>query len=1096
MTDPKTDPFRQRRRTRRRWTALAVFLVLLAALSLGGLAMMGRPVAAPDWLRDKIVQRIDESLPGLRINFGRMSLEVSRKGQPRVILWDVDLRNALGEQIAALSDIEAGFSPAAMLRGEMVLQSAQVSGAFVTLQRDAQGRFGLALGDVFSAGTRTPDLPQIITEIDQIIADPRLADLDLFEADALTIRYEDIRAHRGWTADGGRIRLARQDGKLAISGDLALLAGGDSVATIEMNAESVVGSARLDFGLKLNDLWSRDIATQTPALAWLEVLEAPISGALRSSVAEDGSLGPLNATLQIGAGVLRANRNLKPIPFDGARTYLTYLPDRAQLRFDEISVQSELLAVSAEGKATLENWQDGWPSALTAQFSLPQVTLAQGALLDRALEVKGAQTAFKLTFNPFQLSLGNLRLTDPEFPLRATGELAAYSDGWDVALDARIAETTPEQVLSFWPQTRGTKTRDWLTANVKEGRVHDAVYALRLHPGQEKPSHFLDLRFDDARLTYNPKLPELTGGSGRLTLYDKRLGIHVDKGFSDPGQGGAIDLAGSQFVIPDMSIKPAPAIIRIKAGSSLTAALSYIDNDTWRVLRKAGRSADMATGRAEVSGEITLPLAKGIKLPDIDLNLKGVLRDVKSDSLIPGRSLAADRLDMTLDNDAVAISGPVTLSGVPATGQWRQPLGGGAGRVTAQVTMTPETLKAVGVTLPAGMISGKGIGNLDLTLEKGSAPGFTLTSTLAGLGLAIPQLGWQLPQGATGNFQIAGTLGKPIRIDGMSLSGAGLSANGTLALADNGQFEALRLSRLSLGDWLDVTATLRGRGRGVAPGIEVSAGRVDLRSAPFGAGGGGTGSGGAPSGGGGPLSLTLDRLQVTDSIWLSWFRGDFDLARGLEGRFDGQLGGSAQVRGQVIPQSGRSAFRVRGEDAGDILKAAGILKTVQNGTFRLDLGPVRGTSGSYDGHLTIEGPRLRNAPAIGALLDAISIVGLLDQANGPGIFFSEVEARFRLTPSTVVLTQSSAVGPSMGISMDGYYDMKSGTMDMQGVVSPIYILNGIGRLISRKGEGLIGFNFNLRGPVTGPRVSVNPLSVFTPGMFRDIFRRPPPEVAQ
>jgi hypothetical protein len=70
-------------------------------------------------------------------------------------------------------------------------------------------------------------------------------------------------------------------------------------------------------------------------------------------------------------------------------------------------------------------------------------------------------------------------------------------------------------------------------------------------------------------------------------------------------------------------------------------------------------------------------------------------------------------------------------------------------------------------------------------------------------------------------------------------------------------------------------------------------------------------------------------------------------------------------------------------------------------------------------------------------------------------------------------------------------------MDMQGVVSPIYMLNAIGRLVSpRKGEGLVGFNFNIRGSVDKPRVAVNPLSVFTPGLFREIFRRPPPKVSQ
>ena len=80
--------------------------------------------------------------------------------------------------------------------------------------------------------------------------------------------------------------------------------------------------------------------------------------------------------------------------------------------------------------------------------------------------------------------------------------------------------------------------------------------------------------------------------------------------------------------------------------------------------------------------------------------------------------------------------------------------------------------------------------------------------------------------------------------------------------------------------------------------------------------------------------------------------------------------------------------------------------------------------------------------------------------------------------------------------MDGIYELKSGEMQMQGVVSPLYLLNGVGSVLTRKGEGVLGFNYRLSGTATAPRVTVNPLSIFTPGMFREIFRRPAPKVSQ
>jgi hypothetical protein len=135
---------------------------------------------------------------------------------------------------------------------------------------------------------------------------------------------------------------------------------------------------------------------------------------------------------------------------------------------------------------------------------------------------------------------------------------------------------------------------------------------------------------------------------------------------------------------------------------------------------------------------------------------------------------------------------------------------------------------------------------------------------------------------------------------------------------------------------------------------------------------------------------------------------------------------------------------------------------------------------------------IQDAPGIAALVNAISVVGLINELNGDGIYFDDVEANFRLTPNRLTLTEASAVGASLGLSMEGVYALDSGLIDMQGVVSPVYLVNGIGSLFTRKGEGLIGFNYSLNGPAKEPNVSVNPLSALTPGMFRELFRSPPP----
>lgn len=1084
-----------RGRRRRRALGILLSVVVLVAVLLGGTLwfMVGREVAAPAWLREKIETRIATALPGIRVDFGRMSLLIQESGLARIILWDVAIRNDMGVMIAQLNDIEAGIAPVSLLNREWELREAQVSGAFVTLQRDEQGRLGLALGDAFAAGTQVPDIGQMVAQVDALALDPRLAKLDLFEADALTLRYEDLRARRGWTADGGRLRLAREGDRLRLSGDVALLSGGDGVATVEVDTSSQIGENGFDFSVMLDGLASEDIATQSPALAWLDALDAPISGALKSSLAPDGSLGVMEASLEIGRGVLQPNREANPLRFHDARTAFTYDPAAGVMRFSEIRLSSPLVNARAIGVTQLDVAQPGQlPKALTAQFSLKDLRLAKGTVLDREISLSGADMAFRLALQPFRVDLGSLTITDPAFPIRAKGWFEAGKDGWQVSLDAQAAETDAVQVKDYWPAQLVPRTRDWVMRAVEKGQVTDVIFALRARQGEKHPMTYFDLGIRDATVAYAPNLPAISGGAGRLTIYDRRLGLRLDEGRVDMGEAGVLRLDGSEFVIPDLQVKPPDGVLDLKVRGPLSAALAFVDNDQWQVLRKVGKDATLATGEVDLSGTVKLPLGEGITFDDVKLALAGTARDVRSAKAVPGKVLAAEKLDVALDNRALRIEGAVDASGLPATGVWTQPLDGGGSRLAATVDVTAKSLASLGITLPDGMVRGAGKGALTLELPKGGTPTFAVESNLAGLGLSVPQIGWSLAPGTKGRFTVSGSLGPQVKIDAMALKGAGLEAEGRVVLTASNAFDRLEFSRLKVGDWMEAVGRLKSRGK-QAPAVEIVSGRIDLRSAPFGASGSSSGG----EGDGAPIALTLGSLRVTDNIELKDFRGNFVTTRGLEGRFDARLGGMTPVQGQAIPQNGGSAFRIFGEDAGDVLKAANLLKTVQDGTFQLDLAPVRGQAGSFDGLLTIREARLQKMPAIASLLDAISVVGLLDQMNGPGIFFSDIEARFRLTPSRVIVTESSAVGPSMGVSLDGYYDLASGGMDMQGVISPIYVVNAIGRLIApRKGEGLIGFNFDLRGTVGAPKVSVNPLSALTPGMFRDIFRRPPPKLSQ
>ena len=526
-------------------------------------------------------------------------------------------------------------------------------------------------------------------------------------------------------------------------------------------------------------------------------------------------------------------------------------------------------------------------------------------------------------------------------------------------------------------------------------------------------------------------------------------------------------------------------MVDLAPDGSVTAILSVLNNEPFSFLDKAERPVTLADGRAQVSGQIGFPMKRGSSLDEIDLNIAAVLRGIRSDQLVPGRVLAGSRLEVAVDNAGITIAGPVRVGDVAADGTWTKQFGAehaGQSRVSANVALSQSFMDEFNIALPPGSVSGNGRGDLTIDLAKGRPPAFSLASNLRGLRVAIPAVGWVKPADQSGNLRVSGTLGAVPSVDRLQVSGAGLTADGRIRLAATGGLETATFSKLQIGNWLNAPVTLQGRGRGQPVGVVINGGSLDLRRARFGASGGE----------GGPMQVALDRLQITEGIALTGFRGTFNGANGFSGQFQGLMNGAAAVEGVIAPRDGRSAVRLTSNDAGAVIRAAGFMNNARGGNVSLTLLPAGG-AGTFDGTLLVRDIRVRDAPTIAALLDAISVVGLLQQLDGQGLSFDEIDAKFRLTPQQVIVSEASAVGPGLGISIDGIYTLANKQIDLQGVVSPLYLVNSIGSFLTRKGEGLIGFNFNIRGTSDAPRVSVNPLSALTPGMFREIFRRPPPE---
>lgn len=1084
-TEHRPPPPSPRPKRRRVLAVAALALVALAAGWVVMLALTGRPVSLPDLVVARIEARANALLGGqARAELGGVVLVLDRGFAPHVALRDVRLFSATGTPLALLPDLRARLDRAALLRGRVVPQALTISGARVALHRLRDGSLDLSLDTpALPQGALTP--AQVLDRIDAAFSAPGLASIRTIGVDRLEMRLFDDRTNQVWQVSSGTLNLAQNRDQIGIGMALNVAEGGLDPARIEVSFLSRKDSAEARLHARVRDVNSRDLAAQTPALAFLAALDTRLSGRIDTGLAADGSLAPMTASLDLGPGALRPTHETRPIGFNSARVELTYDPLARRIDFTRLAVDSPALRVSAGARAWFGRLNGAFPASLTAQLHIDELKADPQGLFEKPVVFSRGAADVKIDLDPFRVTIGQLMLIDAGRHIGLSGTIAAGQGGWNVATDVAIDAIDTDRLLALWPLAAVPKTRAWLAENVATGELYDVKAALRMRPGAE-PRLTLGYEYRAAEVRFLRSLPPVKDGAGYSTINDNAYTLVVDRGRVTAPQGGDIDVTGSVLEVPEIRAKPAPMRITLHTDSTVTAALALLDQPPFGFMTKAGRPVDIAEGRARMDAVLELPLKKKVQPEEVSYDVTGRLDDVRSDRIVPGRPLAAPSLEVRATRAGLKISGRGTLGGIPFDAGWQQlfgPANKGRSTVEGFVQLSPAFADAFAIGLPKGMVGGKGWARIALDLRQGTDTAFRMESDLKGLRLQIPAVGWVKEAGAKGRLAVTGTLGRPAAISALELEGAGLSATGAVALRPDGALDRARFAKVTLGGWFDGGLDLVGRGKGAPPGVEITGGRLALAGASFGRG--------AATAAGGPVKVALDRLQVTDGIALAGFRGDFVTAGGFRGTFTGAVNGEVPVSGVVAPVSGGSGFRIRGEDAGAAMRAAGLFTRGRGGNLDLVLNPDGGP-GRYRGRVVMRDLRVVNMPVLAELLGAISVVGLLEQLNGAGILFAKTEADFRILPGAVEISRGAAVGASMGVSAEGVYRTGTRAFDLQGTISPIYLLNGIGQIFSRRGEGLFGFNYRITGPADAPRVAVNPLSILTPGMFREIFRAEPP----
>ena len=1085
------------RRRRRQKTGLGgrlFLLMVIFGLALTAYAMVGKSVGLPVWAVAEVEQRLNtalsEVLPDGALSVGGIEILISDDWVPHLVLDDVRLLKTDGQTLLSLPEAHLTLDPKGVLQGAFRAKSVRIVGARLAVRRDRDGHFDLNLGT--GEGPKIDSLAAMFDAADAAFAQPALINLTNIDLEALSLSLTDLSTGRTWEVGDGRLSIENREDALAAELGMSLVAGGSAPSRAVLTVVSDKGAGLARVTAQVDEVAAKDLAAQTALLGWLGILEAPISGQIAATIDTSG-IQELTGRLDIGAGALKPSEAATPVTFDHASIGLGYDPLAGRVLLTGVTVESETLRLNASGRAYMVDeagqpitgaLSGRQPAAFLGQIEISELKVDPAGLFEKPVEFTQGAIDLRLRLSPFQVDLGQVTMSQGDQTLAVSGRISVEKGGWRSALDVSLNKVSLDGLLALWPKRLVPNTRWWVETNVRNAEMRNVRAALRIAPGAT-PQVALGWSFAEADLRFMKKMPPITGADGYATIVGKTYTLMLSKGIVTPPLGGAVDVSGSVFAVRDITVVPAIADVHLLASAPLTAMLSLLDQPPFHYLEKARQPVTLGDGQALVDASISLPLVPKIGFGDVKYAVKGQVENFVSDQLVKGRRITAPVLTVLADQNGMSIDGPGLIGKVPFDVTFRQDFGltPQPSRIEGAVTLSQAAVEEFGLGLPKSMVSGEGPGLVAITLPRDAAGRLRLTSDLKGIVLALPELGWRKPANTTGRLEAEVTLGAVPEVTSLKGEGAGLSAAGRVSLKGSGELGIASFSTVKLGGWLDGAVEITGRGARPV-GLAVTSGTIDIRKFPENRGSSGSAEGS-------PISVALDALRITDGIRLNGFSGEFSLKGGFNGDFSGRINGQTPVTGSVAPSKNGTAVRVQSNDAGDAMRSAEMFSSAHGGALDMTLIPTT-TSGQYNGSAKISNLRVKYGSAIADLLSAISIVGLLDQLNGDGIVFNTAQAEFLLTPNAIEVRKGSAVGASMGVSMSGIYYSDTSRLDMTGVVSPIYLLNGIGAILTRKGEGLFGFAYRLRGTASEPEVKVNPLSILTPGMFRDLFRAPAP----
>ncbi|MEI2299842.1 YhdP family protein [Ensifer sp. MJa1] len=661
-------------------------------------------------------------------------------------------------------------------------------------------------------------------------------------------------------------------------------------------------------------------------------------------------------------------------------------------------------------------------------------------------------------------------------------------------------------VKQLWPWWIAKGARRWAIGNLFGGTVTNARIEVSLAAGRiantegelKLNEQELNINFDidDTRINITGEIPPLRDTSGQFKLSGQRMTVQVGQGTAFFPSGRSVALNGGDFILPDVYTKPLMAEMKIEVGGNADAIAELVSYKPIQALQKTPLLPEDFSGPLTALVGARFGLISDQHPPKPLWQVEMQLEKVTVNNAMFGRAVSDLAGTFRVDNQQAVLDADARIEGAKVKIALTEPV---------DASSTVKRSREISGTLDEGvwqkLIPGlsrivSGPITVDVAIDEANRQKAKVGLTKAAL--SLPWIGWSKGVGIPAEVQFTSSIeGEIATISDFAIAGDGFGARGSLKVDDGGLLSAdLDSVRLAQGDDFKVdvdrakggyTATLSGAAADIRPIL------AQLKS----------GSDQNQSGGDDvTIKAQLDRVTGFNGETLSNVNLVYaERGRQIEDVNLSAVTDSGQALVARLAKAGAdNTLEVTTGDAGSLARFADIYQNMRGGLLNLKLRDRGGRSwrGTVDirKFQLVGEQRLQSMVSTPTGADGRS----LNQAVRRDIDVSSARfergfAQLALDRGAIRIDGGVLRGTDVGATFQGTVRDNNGNMDMTGTFMPAYGLNRlfgelplIGVLLGNgRDRGLLGITFKLNGPFNQPKLTINPLSIIAPGVFRSIF---------